>query len=245
MRRDPHYFLPTTGKRYLLFGSDQAAMKRQFLAFFSEADWRANQALQAEIAQLRDDVAPTWLEEPLSIEETAERYVRARAAPDLRRSVPRPVARVPRPLRASRATCSRRCTRSPTASRARTAPGTRPGTGMNFLVHNMCRLPGADGTWMIVAGGMGTVTHAARRSWPAQRGAKIVTGARCRRSHRRRGGVATGVALADGEEIARHGGGRRTPTRSACATLVGSARFPADWNAARRRVPTRRAPPSR
>ena len=25
-----------------------------------------------------------------------------------------------------------------------------PGTGMNFLVHNMCRLPGADGTWMVV-----------------------------------------------------------------------------------------------
>src|SRR5207245_3804928 len=34
-----------------------------------------------------------------------------------------------------------------------------PGTGMNFLVHNMCRLPGADGTWMIVKGGMGTVTR--------------------------------------------------------------------------------------
>ncbi|HVZ32167.1 MAG TPA: NAD(P)-binding protein, partial [Polyangiaceae bacterium] len=24
IRRDPHYFLPTTGSRYLLFGSDQA-----------------------------------------------------------------------------------------------------------------------------------------------------------------------------------------------------------------------------
>src|SRR5205823_349721 len=34
-----------------------------------------------------------------------------------------------------------------------------PGTGMNFLVHNMCRLPGSDGTWMIVRGGMGTVTQ--------------------------------------------------------------------------------------
>src|SRR5260370_28966845 len=34
-----------------------------------------------------------------------------------------------------------------------------PGTGMNFLVHNMCRLPGADGTWMIVQGGIGTVTQ--------------------------------------------------------------------------------------
>ena len=51
-------------------------MKAQFTSFFSEADWRANTRLQEEIAQLREDIAPTWLEEPLSIEDTAERYVR-------------------------------------------------------------------------------------------------------------------------------------------------------------------------
>src|SRR2546423_9466077 len=76
-RRDPHYFLPTTDGRYLLFGSDHESMKRQFISFFSEADWRANAAMNAEIAQIRDDIAPTWLEEPLSIEDTAARYVRA------------------------------------------------------------------------------------------------------------------------------------------------------------------------
>src|SRR5687767_3481418 len=76
-RRDPHYFLPTTGKKYLLFGSDTESMKRQFIEFFSEADWKAYQALQAELTAMRDDVAPTWLEEPLSIEETAAKYVRA------------------------------------------------------------------------------------------------------------------------------------------------------------------------
>ncbi len=42
IRRDPHYFLPTLDKRYLLFGSDQGAMRRQFIKFFSEADWKAN-----------------------------------------------------------------------------------------------------------------------------------------------------------------------------------------------------------
>lgn len=41
-RRDPHYFLPTTDGRYLLFGSDQEATKAQFQKFFSEQDWRAN-----------------------------------------------------------------------------------------------------------------------------------------------------------------------------------------------------------
>jgi len=44
IRRDPHYFLPTTGKRYLLFGSDQRAMREQFISFFSEDDWRAHEA---------------------------------------------------------------------------------------------------------------------------------------------------------------------------------------------------------
>src|SRR4051794_13140952 len=41
MRRDPHYFLPTSGRGYLLFGSDQESMRRQFIEFFSESDWRA------------------------------------------------------------------------------------------------------------------------------------------------------------------------------------------------------------
>src|SRR3981081_573183 len=76
LRRDPHYFLPTTGRRYLLLGSDAAAVREQMLAFFSEQDLRAHEALQAEIAQLREDVAPTWLQEPLSIEDTADRFVR-------------------------------------------------------------------------------------------------------------------------------------------------------------------------
>src|SRR5450755_4608526 len=76
LRRDPHYFLPTTGKRYLLFGSDAKATQEQFETFFSKADAQANARLQEEIGQLRDDVAPSWLMEPLSLEETAEKYVR-------------------------------------------------------------------------------------------------------------------------------------------------------------------------
>ena len=49
LRRDPHYFLPTTDDRYLLFGSDQGAMKRHFLEYFSEQDWRANEKLQVHV----------------------------------------------------------------------------------------------------------------------------------------------------------------------------------------------------
>src|SRR3954447_18452848 len=58
IRRDPHYFLPTFDRRYLLLGSDAASMRRQFVEFFSEEDWAANQAMNREIGQIRDDLAP-------------------------------------------------------------------------------------------------------------------------------------------------------------------------------------------
>src|SRR3954470_24949202 len=59
-RRDPHYFLPTLSKGHLLFGSNEAELERQFKSFFSEADWLANQKLNAEVAAIRDDLAPAW-----------------------------------------------------------------------------------------------------------------------------------------------------------------------------------------
>src|SRR5205823_10256026 len=158
LRRDPHYFLPTTGKRYLLFGSDRAAMQDQFLAFFSAQDWRANEALQAEIAQIRDDVAPTWLEEPLSIEDSAEKYVRPalrRVFVDLCR---RPVGEYLDRF-AFRSDLLKAMYAVTDGFSGLNGDWETPGTGMNFLIHNMCRLPGSDGTWMIVKGGMGTVTQ--------------------------------------------------------------------------------------
>lgn len=42
IRRDPHYFLPTTDHRYLMFGSDVGATERQFKKFFSAQDWYAS-----------------------------------------------------------------------------------------------------------------------------------------------------------------------------------------------------------
>ena len=174
VRRDPHYFLPTTGDRYLLFGSDREATRRQYEEFFSVADWKADEALQAEIDLLRSDLAPAWLTEPLTLHETAERYIR----PELR------------------ATFVELCQGSVgdyldrfgftsdlvKAMYAVTdglsgldATWDTPGSGHNFLVHNMCRLPGADGTWMVVRGGMGTITSTITEL-AKQAGATIVTG---------------------------------------------------------------------
>lgn len=153
VRRDPHYFMPTLDGRYLLLGKDSAA----FAEFFTERDAAADQALSAELAALREDLAPAWLSEPLPVEDTAEKYVR----PALRQSFVEMV----------RGSAIDYLSRFGFASEAVIAmyavtdgmPGLTgspwsPGSGHNLLVHNMCRLPGADGTWMVVRGGMGTVT---------------------------------------------------------------------------------------
>jgi len=224
LRRDPHYFLPTTGKRYLLFGSDAAAMKEQFLAFFSAQDWRANEALQAEIAQIRDDVAPTWLEEPLSIEDTAAKYVRPalrQAFVDLCR---RPVGEYLDRF-GFRSDLLKAMYAVTDGFSGLDGDWETPGTGMNFLVHNMCRLPGSDGTWMIVKGGMGTVTQrfaaAAREA-----GARIETG----RAVQAIAQAPLRVQLGDGTEVrARAVVVNADPFR--LGALIGREKLPAAWNA--------------
>ena len=198
IRRDPHYFLPTTGRRHLLLGSDPAANEEQFTSFFSERDWRADQALGAELAALRDDLAPALLREPLSLDETADRYVR----PELQQAF----------LDLSRGSVSDYLDRFGFQSElvkamylvtdgltGHTGGPDTPGSGQNFLVHNLCRLPGAGGTWMLVRGGMGTVTQAlADRARAA--GAVIETGCAVT-GLLTQDGAAAGVVLAGGREV--------------------------------------------
>lgn len=226
IRRDPHYFVPTMDRRYLLFGSDTAQMQQQFTAFFSEADWQANLALQEELAQLREDIAPTWLEEPLSIEETAEKYVRSHLKSifvDLcRKSVGEYLDRFD--FKSDLVKAMYAVTDGFTG-----VFGTwdTPGTGMNFLIHNMCRLPGSDGTWMVVQGGMGTVTSRLAAA-AVKAGAKIETGQGVDKILVSQN-VATGVVLQDGTEIA-----AKTVIVNAdpfrMRQLVGTDNFPQDYN---------------
>lgn len=199
VRRDPHYFLPTMSDRYLIMGSDRAATRKQFVEFFSQADADADDRLQEEIGKLRDDLAPAWLAEPLSVEGTADRYIR----PELRETfidlMRGDVATYLERFEFASELIVAMYAVTDGISGLHAGPDT-PGSGANFLTHNMCRLPGSDGTWMIVRGGMGTVTATiAERARAA--GARIFTGApvgHVTTSH----GVVTGVALADGQEIA-------------------------------------------
>jgi phytoene dehydrogenase-like protein len=224
LRRDPHYFLPTLSDRYLLFGSDRDATRRQMEAFFSPADWKADEALSAELAALREDLAPAWLTEPLSVEETAERHVR----PHLRQAF----------VDLCRGSVADYLARFDFASELLVAmyvvtdglsglhagPDT-PGSGHNFLVHNMCRLPGADGTWMIVAGGMGTVSRAFAAK-AREAGARVAESTPVTEVTLT-GGAASGVVLADGREIgARVVLGACDPFR--LASLLGDDAVPAD-----------------
>lgn len=202
LRRDPHYFLPTpggVGSPYLLFGRDRQATRAQMARFFSAADVAADDAMQAELAALRSDLAPAWLAEPLTVEATAERYIRAGLrgvfADLVRGSVTDYLARFgfTSELLVSMYAVT-------DGLSGLNAGPDDPGTGHNFLVHNMCRLPGADGTWMIVRGGMGTVSRtfadAARRAgagiFPGTAVASVTVG----------GGAASGVLLGNGHAIA-------------------------------------------
>lgn len=199
LRRDPHYFLPTTGDRYLWMGADAAENERALSRFFSPADARANRALQDELSTLREDLAPAWLQAPLSIEETSERFVR----PALRECFVNL-------CRGSVGDYLRRFGFESELLEAMYAVTDgftglhggwdTPGSGMNFLAHNMCRLPGSDGTWMVVRGGMGTVTStladAARRA-----GVEIRLGAAVSEIETS-AGVAAGVITENGERHA-------------------------------------------
>eukprot|EP01023_Acetabularia_acetabulum_P065042 TRINITY_DN8561_c0_g3_i1.p1 TRINITY_DN8561_c0_g3~~TRINITY_DN8561_c0_g3_i1.p1 ORF type:complete len:586 (-),score=74.05 TRINITY_DN8561_c0_g3_i1:267-1943(-) len=157
VKRDPYYFLPTLGDKYLLFGSDEQAMQQQFIQSFSEEDWKAHKRMQSELASLREDLGVSWLMPPFSVEETAERFVRKHLRSKFVDLCNEPVLSYldrfgfkSDLLKAmygvtdgiSGLSCSLR----------------DAGSGMNFLIHNMCRLAEADGTWQLVRGGMGTLT---------------------------------------------------------------------------------------
>jgi phytoene dehydrogenase-like protein len=226
VRRDPHYFLPTTDGRHLLFGSDPSALEAQFRQFFSDQDFRAHVSLTRELEALRDDVAPTWLRAPLSIEETAERHVR----PELREvfvklcrgSVAEYLARFEFKSPLLRAMYAVTDGISGVYGDFDT-----PGTGMNFLIHNMCRLKGSAGTWMLVRGGMGTVTRIFAEAL-ADAGGKLlrsqpVAGVECA------GGSARSIALLSGEIIeSRVIVANCDPFR--LRTLVGANNFSPDFN---------------
>ncbi len=198
IQRDPHYFLPTYDHRYLLLGSDEKDAQRQLLGFFSEADYKANCALRTEIEQIRDDLAPSWLKEPLSAEATAERYIRPALRQVFLDLITRPVEEYLRRFDFKSELLLAMYAVTDAFSGLNASFGT-PGAGFNFLVHNMCRLPGSNGAFMMVRGGMGTISREFAAA-AVQAGARILTEAAVARIEVD-GGAASGVVLEDGRRL--------------------------------------------
>jgi phytoene dehydrogenase-like protein len=201
LRRDPHYFLPTpggAGAPYLLFGTDRDATRAQMEQFFSPRDVAADEAMQVEIAALRADLAPAWLQEPGSVEQTADRYIRPQLQSTFIDLVRGSVADYLTRFGFKSELLMSMYAVTDGLSGLNAGPDD-PGTGHNFLVHNMCRLPGSDGTWMIAEGGMGTVSRtfadAARAAGASLFTNTPVTAVTVSQ------GAATGVVLADGQSI--------------------------------------------
>jgi phytoene dehydrogenase-like protein len=229
IRRDPHYFLPTYGQggKHLLLGSDAKANRQMLESFFSAADALANERLDLELEQLREDLGPSWLAEPLSIEATAERYVRPALRQifiDLcRKSVGEYLDRF-----GFQSDLIKAMYAVTDGFSGMFGTWDTPGTGMNFLVHNMCRLPGGGGTWMVVEGGMGTVSRTLALHARAH-GAHIATSAPVTKILVEQG-TTRGVVLADGHEIrANVVISNADPFRM--RDLAGAAAFPAAYNA--------------
>src|ERR671916_94653 len=181
LRRDPHYFLPTpggAGSPYLLFGTDREATRAQMERFFSPRDIAADETMAVEIAALRADLAPAWLAEPGSVEETADRHIRPQLQSTFIDLVRGSVADYLNRFGFKSELLVSMYAVTDGLSGLNAGPDD-PGTGHNFLVHNMCRLPGSDGTWMIAKGGMGTVSRTFADAARAA-GAQLFTDARVR-----------------------------------------------------------------
>ena len=198
IRRDPHYFLPTHDGRYLLFGKSKQEMKDQFLKFFSQEDWEANETLTSEIGKIRDDLAPSWLEEPLSLEATAERYIRSELRQVFMDLVKSPAENYIRRFGFKSELLVAMYAVTDGFSGLTGSFGTQ-GTGMNFLVHNMCRLPGSDGTFMIAKGGMGSISGEFARL-AREAGAEILTDAGVEHIETD-AGMVKGVLLKSGQRV--------------------------------------------
>ena len=165
LRRDPHYVLPTIGgpgSPYLWFGRDRAASRAQLERTFSAADVAADDALQQELGGASRGPR-AGLARRAPHRRGHRRAIRAApAAPDVRRPRSRHVVDYLDRFGFTSELLVAMYAVTDGLSGLTAGPDT-PGTGHNFLVHNMCRLPGADGTWMIVEGGMGSRVRRLRR----------------------------------------------------------------------------------
>ena len=205
--RDPSSFTPLPDGRSLVLGSDRARNLEEIGRFSSRdaAVFPSYESLLERVAAALeptlDAPPPEW--PPRSYHDLKPWWLAGRALLKLRRDLPR-TARLllaparelleeyfeSEPLRATLATDA--------VIGAFAAPST-PGTGYVLFHHVMGSAGGRRGIWAYVRGGMGKLADALADAGRSL-GAELRTGAEVA-SICTRGGAATGIVLADGEEI--------------------------------------------
>jgi phytoene dehydrogenase-like protein len=223
--REPSMFVPTTREgRYLLAASSSesgsasgsasgasagagagastgtgngAAALRDAVAAFAPGDARALDAMHAELDEIVADLAPAWLAGPLSIEETAERFVRA-----ARREAFVALCRGSLSAYFDRFGLASEVVRAALAVDALEhafASPDRAGSGAPLVVRHAARALSAGGADAVAVGGPGAVTDALARAAKAL-GVTIATGNAVARVAVE-GNTVAGVVLRDGTTV--------------------------------------------
>lgn len=220
--RDPCAFVPAPAGSSLLAGPGHAAF-REAVRAFAPADARALEAMHADLDAMVSDLAPAWTAGPLSIEDTADRFVRAAL-----REAFVSLCRGSAAAWLDRAGVEDDLVRAAICADALFgtwgAPDA-PGTGAPLLVHHAARslTGGADA---IPEGGVGAVVRELAEAAQA-RGVTIATN-RAAAQIVIEGNAAVGVLLRDGEVL-------RAETVVASAdparlrAMIGDDKVPADW----------------
>ncbi len=215
----------TEAGRHVSFGPNAERTRAEIERTFSAADAKAWKSMTRELGELRADVAPSWMAEPETIEQTAERRVRG----------------------AHRKAFVELCRGSVTTYLGRfgfesdmllgmfatdgvwgsSVDYDAPGSGMTFLVQHMGRLPGGEGSFVDIKGGVGAFTRllvvAAENVGVTLQMGKAVAQILVS------GNSVSGVLLTDGSELAATtvvSGADPYRTRA----LVGADKLPAEYN---------------
>ncbi len=243
---DPEYFLPFPDRRHLFIWGDPERTTAE-IGRFSRADARAYPEFDAHLARMARLIRPLLSIVPPRIGASRPRDLadQARFAWKMRGLGTRGVSDLVRLMGQSVTDLLDDWFESGQVKAALVTQGaigtygppSMPGTAYILLHHWMGEIEGKLGAWGVVRGGMGAVAEAVAAAARAH-GAEIRVDAPVERIVVR-GGRATGVVLASGEELRAGRVISSAHPQTTFTRLVGAAQLPEEFNAAIRHYRSR------